>query len=116
MDARVVRTLDDHPELSDKALLAHCMAWFDAYTSRGNVRARRERAPYTCPCCAHRTLEERGVDDICSECGWQDDGQDDHDAGVVRGGPNGALSLEAARASYMASGGIRGTHSPPGER
>jgi hypothetical protein len=25
-------------------------------------------------------------------CFWEDDGQDDHDADLVRGGPNGALS------------------------
>lgn len=30
-------------------------------------------------------------------CFWEDDGQDDHDASEVRGGPNGVLSLEDAR-------------------
>ena len=34
------------------------------------------------------------------ECGWEDDGQDDHDADVVRGGPNGRLSLTQARLDY----------------
>jgi hypothetical protein len=33
-----------------------------------------------------------------------DDGQDDTDADVVRSGPNGALSLTAARANFLACG------------
>jgi len=32
---------------------------------------------------------------------WEDDGQDDHDADEVRGGPNGSLSLTQARANYV---------------
>jgi hypothetical protein len=31
---------------------------------------------------------------------WEDDGQDDHDADEVRGGPNSSLSLTQARANY----------------
>ncbi|WP_130881421.1 CPCC family cysteine-rich protein [Streptomyces syringium] len=42
-----------------------------------------------CPCCFQQTLEERANFEICPECGWEDDGQDDADAHVVRGGPNG---------------------------
>jgi hypothetical protein len=53
-----------------------------------------------CPCCRHRTLEARGAFEICAECGWEDDGQDDHNADVVRGGPNGRLSLTQARLDY----------------
>jgi hypothetical protein len=53
-----------------------------------------------CPCCGYWTLSERGTFEICAECGWEDDGQDDADADVVRGGPNGALSLTAAREHY----------------
>jgi hypothetical protein len=37
---------------------------------------------------------------MCHACCWEDDGQDDHDAEEVRGGPNGALSLAAARANF----------------
>jgi hypothetical protein len=55
-----------------------------------------------CPCCGHRTLSARAEFDICVECGWEDDGQDDHDADVVRGGPNGRLSLTQARSDYAA--------------
>ncbi|WNZ10622.1 CPCC family cysteine-rich protein [Streptomyces sp. 11x1] len=53
-----------------------------------------------CPCCFQPTLEERANFEICPECGWEDDGQDDADAHVVRGGPNGSLSLTRARAEF----------------
>ncbi|MEV4367605.1 CPCC family cysteine-rich protein [Nonomuraea sp. NPDC049637] len=56
--------------------------------------------PYTCPCCFHRTLPDRGGFGFCEECGWEDDGQDDHNADVVMGGPNGSDSLTAARRRY----------------
>jgi hypothetical protein len=52
---------------------------------------------YACPCCGQQTLPERGAYDICGVCGWEDDGQDDHDADEVRGGPNGTMSLSRAR-------------------
>ena len=35
---------------------------------------------------------------------WEDDGQDDHDADEVRGGPNGDLSLAAARRNFREFG------------
>jgi len=69
--------------------------------------------PYTCPCCGHPTLPERGVFEICAECGWEDDGQDDHDADGVRGGPNGPLSLTEARQAYLQVGGQPLLHHPP---
>jgi hypothetical protein len=37
-------------------------------------------------------------------CFWEDDGQDDHDADMVRGGPNANLSLTEARANYRSFG------------
>jgi hypothetical protein len=61
---------------------------------------------YPCPCCGFKTLPERGGFDICPVCFWEDDGQDDHDADEIRGGPNGTLSLSQARknfADYRAS-------------
>jgi hypothetical protein len=101
--------------LSDEELLAQRTRWFDFYTSQLNVRAEAVDGGYSCPCCGHMTLEERGAYDICAECHWEDDGQDDHDSKVVRGGPNGSLSLDAARAQYVARGGTRLPHRPPAE-
>ncbi|MFF3565918.1 CPCC family cysteine-rich protein [Streptomyces sp. NPDC002574] len=56
--------------------------------------------PYACPCCRLLTLESRCNWEICHECGWEDDGQDDLDADEVWGGPNGSLSLTDARKEY----------------
>ncbi len=53
-----------------------------------------------CPCCFSRTLTARGRFEICEVCYWEDDGQDDADADVVCGGPNGDLSLTKARENY----------------
>lgn len=59
---------------------------------------------FACPCCRYLTLGERGGFEICPVCFWEDGGQDDKDASVVRGGPNGALSLEQARRNFAAFG------------
>jgi hypothetical protein len=79
--------------------------WSAWYAAQDNVLVPGAGCPLSCPCCGHPTLAERGADERCSECGWYDDGQDDHDSDVVRGGPNGCLSLEAARLRYVAGGG-----------
>lgn len=52
-----------------------------------------------CPCCHYRT----GCS-TCPVCFWTDDGQDDPDADVVRGGPNGDLSLSVARLNFALYG------------
>jgi hypothetical protein len=57
-----------------------------------------------CLCCGSRTLTAPGVFELCPVCWWLDDGQDEADADVVRGGPNGTLSLTAARANFLAYG------------
>jgi hypothetical protein len=62
--------------------------------------------PYGCPCCGNLTLSERGGDEICPVCFWEDDGQDDHDADQVRGGPNYRLSLTSARQSFERIGAV----------
>ncbi|WP_440533068.1 CPCC family cysteine-rich protein [Variovorax sp. YR566] len=62
-----------------------------------------EKPGLSCPCCRHLTLAERGGFEICPVCFWEDDGQDD-DATVVRGGPNGSLSLKQARENFKACG------------
>ena len=41
---------------------------------------------------------------MCPVCWWEDDGQDNIDADVVRGGPNGDLSLSQARTNYRQVG------------
>jgi hypothetical protein len=110
---RVIRGPHDDPSLTDEELVQRRTAWFEAYTSQRGVYAERGLSPFTCPCCGHATLDERGGYEICGECGWEDDGQDDHDSTLVRGGPNGRLSLDAVRAEYVARGGIRGVHQPP---
>lgn len=55
---------------------------------------------FPCSCCRLLTLDAPAQNDVCPECGWEDDGQGDADADVVRGGPNGARSLAEARAIY----------------
>ena len=79
--------------------------WFTWYAAQDNVLAPGSGCPLSCPCCGHPTLSERGGGERCRECGWYDDGQDDHDSEVVRGGPNGCLSLDAARLGYCERGG-----------
>lgn len=69
-----------------------------------NVTRPRDDGPYPCPCCGFVTLPERGGDDICPVCFWEDDGQDDQDADEVRGGPNHSLSLSDARRNFSRIG------------
>jgi hypothetical protein len=82
--------------------------WFERYIEQlesNSVRSPEGAVgPFRCPCCGCLTLDERGGYDICPVCFWEDDGQDDHDADVVRGGPNGRLSLTEARANYRRFG------------
>jgi hypothetical protein len=74
------------------------------YMARAAGHNANDGGPYFCPCCGCRTLPERGGYAICPVCFWEDDGQDNHDADVVRGGPNGALSLTQARRNYQLFG------------
>jgi len=62
--------------------------------------ATEKRKTYRCPCCGYLTLYGRAGYEICPVCFWEDDGQDDHDAEEVRGGPNGKLSLAQARQNF----------------
>ncbi len=57
-----------------------------------------------CLCCGNLTLTTPATFELCPVCWWQDDGQDESDADVVRGGANGLLSLTAARANFLACG------------
>ncbi|MBX3262269.1 MAG: hypothetical protein KF782_21465 [Labilithrix sp.] len=58
---------------------------------------------HACPCCGRLTLEARAGFEICPVCFWEDDGQDDVDAHLDRGGPNRG-SLWQARANYLRFG------------
>jgi hypothetical protein len=84
--------------------------WFDWYTdtlSHNSVHRPPRDQKYPCPCCGYLTLDERGHHDICPVCFWEDDGQDEHDARIVRGGPNGNLSLSQARRNFADFGANR---------
>lgn len=61
---------------------------------------------FRCPCCRYKTLHSRGGFELCPICFWEDDGQDDGDADVIRGGPNGTLSLDDARKNFKALGAM----------
>jgi hypothetical protein len=62
---------------------------------------RRQRfGASACPCCGYPTLRQRAQSELCLLCDWEDDGQDDTDAGELRGGPNGDLSLSEARENF----------------
>jgi len=45
-------------------------------------------------------LAGRAAFEICCLCWWEDDGQDDEDTEVVRGGPNQHYSLADARLNF----------------
>lgn len=99
----LIREPYDDPNLSDAEILAQRSAWFERYTHMDNVSGDPASGPYYCPCCKYLTLSSRGGYNICAVCFWEDDGQDDHDADVVRGGPNKG-SLTTARASFRRIG------------
>ena len=87
------------------------LGWFEAYTSMQNIaKPASPGVVYPCPCCGYKTLSERGGFEICSVCFWEDDGQDDHDADVVRGGPNHSLSLTKALENYHRFGACLKKH------
>lgn len=59
---------------------------------------------FRCPCCGYRTLETAGALALCPVCWWEDDGQEDEDAGEVRLTVNGQLSLSEARDHFVHCG------------
>jgi hypothetical protein len=78
----------------------------DAAVSFINAQGSAEDGPYRCPCCGFVfvTLAQRGAYEICDVCFWEDDGQDEHDVGEIRGGPNHDLSLRKARQNFQEIG------------
>ena len=96
---------EDSPTLEELEQRRQWFAWYMSQIETKSVRLGRvEGLRYPCPCCGYCTLNERGGDDICPVCFWQDDGQDEQDADTIRGGPNRLLSLTQARANYKAFG------------
>jgi hypothetical protein len=59
---------------------------------------------FRCQCCGCRTLETAESMALCPVCWWEDDGQEDEDAGEVRLTVNGQLSLNEARQHYARCG------------
>ena len=57
-----------------------------------------------CLCCGYKTLARPEAFELCQVCWWEDDGQDDADADVVRGTANGDLSLSQARTNFKLYG------------
>ncbi|TNY37040.1 hypothetical protein EIO00_10465 [Thermomonospora catenispora] len=70
--------------------------YIDVVIDHGVVESERDE-PCPCPCRGYLTLTARGDHEICDVRFREDDGQDEHDADIVRGGPNGGLSLTQAR-------------------
>jgi hypothetical protein len=62
--------------------------------------------PAVCPCCKFSTLNENGGFEICLICWWEDDGQNDNNANVVRGGPNSHYSLARAQKNFAEHGNM----------
>jgi hypothetical protein len=56
-----------------------------------------------CPCCGRRSIEERFQYEICRVCWWEDDGQDNADAGR-RAGQNYGISLTEGRVNFIQHG------------
>jgi hypothetical protein len=52
---------------------------------------------FPCPCCRFYTLSDRGALERCPVCYWEDDGQNDFDANIVRGN---LVSLSEARNNF----------------
>ena len=95
------------PENQDPDEIAQRVQWFANDLNALEDSAQRFEAtpgPHRCPCCGYMTLKARGAFEICPVCFWEDDGQDDHDAAIARGGPNGSLSLTVARMNYRTIG------------
>src|SRR3569833_480962 len=86
--------------------------WFEFYIGQLDEAGRRTYTPdsysgkFNCPCCGYPTLDERGDWEICYLCNWEDDGQDDHNADRVLGGPNAGYSLTLACVFFLCNGNM----------
>lgn len=85
---RTKLTVDDQAILQEFATRRKS---FDNFIKENNLLL------FTCPGCGFPTLTERGGDDICAVCNWQDNNQDDKNEDEIWGGPNQDLSLTQNR-------------------
>jgi len=58
----------------------------------------------SCPCCGFLTLESKAILELCDICYWEDDGQDNHNADFLIGGPNLSYTLSESRANFENDG------------
>ena len=57
---------------------------------------------HRCPVCKKRTLQYRGMYEICLDCGWEDEGFDEEDDDELTiGGPNGDYTIKEYREEYL---------------
>jgi hypothetical protein len=79
--------------------------WFEYYAkeidSADSSNFKKFGGYFLCPCCYLPTLTTRQGFEICSICGWEDDGQDDQNADKILGGPNSNYSLTEARMNFI---------------
>jgi hypothetical protein len=91
-----------NPKMAEK--LETNSAWFDFYTKELDTSPKDGYKGFDkyflCPCCYFPTLTERQGFEICPLCNWEDDGQDNHNADKVLGGPNQSYSLTEARHNF----------------
>ena len=69
-------------------------------TLANDICCKLEIKRYKCPVCGKKTLSSRGSFEICSECGWEDEGIDDDDEEPVFG-PNGDYTIREYREEYF---------------
>lgn len=57
----------------------------------------KTQLPPTCPACGYPTLIERGKNELCPICFWQDSGLDEKDADKIIKSPDGQITLNQYR-------------------
>lgn len=60
----------------------------------------QNRKKYPCPCCKREIMVTRGEYDICSNCGWEDDGNEQED----KYSPPNHMTLKQGRDNYKKFG------------
>lgn len=57
---------------------------------------------FACPVCGRKTLEQRGMWEICDECGWEDEGDVGNDE-ECESAANGCATIKEARRGYLST-------------